>query len=106
IFNYSHLNTETRNLKTLNLSNIVLIAKNNLHHQITESGTLIYHENLPFINGYRPLVSQLFTHLLSNAIKFSKQDEGPLIYISSELIKQPSPAGEASTQPTFYCISF
>jgi len=53
-----------------------------LNAQIQESNAQIEYKDLPKINGFRSELNSLFQNLISNAIKYSKQDEKPNIEIS------------------------
>ena len=49
---------------------------------INEAGADIKSESLPVINGYATELKQLFQNLITNAIKFKKEDSSPEINIS------------------------
>src|SRR5690606_197227 len=51
---------------------------------IAETKTKIKIENLPTINAYSTELRLLFQNLISNAIKFRKKDQTPLIKISAK----------------------
>lgn len=53
---------------------------------IEESKALIKVETLPNILGFRSGVKSLFQNLITNAIKFQKTNETPVITISAELV--------------------
>lgn len=51
---------------------------------ISETGTTVQYDNLPVITGQETRFKSLFQNLISNAIKFRKKDEAPVIEISAE----------------------
>lgn len=59
----------------------------NLQSAIKENNAKINFENLPAVKGIYPQLIQLFQNLISNAIKFGKENAEPVINISAELQK-------------------
>jgi len=57
---------------------------NDMTISITESRAEIYSEQLPIINGYLSGLKSLFQNLISNAIKFRKNDIKPIINITAQ----------------------
>jgi signal transduction histidine kinase len=63
-------------------------------------------DRLPTINGIAFQLEQLFLNLLSNALKFSKIDEPPVIIItSSELQGREIPLGLSNDTKKYYKIT-
>jgi two-component system, chemotaxis family, sensor kinase Cph1 len=58
-------------------------AQNHLRGQIRETGAIVSSEPMPTIVADSTQLTQLFQNLISNAIKFSKPDIIPQIYISA-----------------------
>lgn len=81
LLEYSSLATRDIKLKLVDLNDILVIVKNNLHVQIAESNAIIHSEKLPTILGHSTFILQLFQNLISNAIKFRKPDVQPVINI-------------------------
>jgi len=73
-----------KNLKLVNLNNIVEIALKNLDTQIKEARVEITYDTLPYIKGLQGSLIQLFQNIISNAIKFRKPDITPTISIHAE----------------------
>ena len=65
----------------VDLNETLVIVLNGLDEKIKAENAKIRSEKLPSINGYPPLVSLLFHHLVSNAIKFRKNELHPVIDI-------------------------
>lgn len=63
---------------------IVEESKTDLLLRIAEKQAIIECENLPTINGLHFQLSQLFTNLIGNAIKYCRPEIIPLIKITSE----------------------
>lgn len=56
--------------------------QSDLFSSIFATGAKIYYQDLPIVYGYETGLRQLFQNLLSNALKFKKQDVDPEIYIA------------------------
>ena len=63
---------------------------------ITQKKAVINHDPLPVIDAIPLQINQLFYNLLSNALKFSKNDVSPVINITSGML----PAEEVKKHPT------
>ncbi len=87
------------------MNTIVEESKSHLNLRILEKQAIIEHENLPTINGQRIQLSQLFTNLIDNAIKYSRPEIIPYIKITAERIhgnETTHPA--ANKQREYYAI--
>lgn len=62
-------------------------VKTSLELVIEETGTVIKSNHLPVIEGVSSQMSQLFSNIISNAIKFHKEDVAPVITIHAEVAK-------------------
>lgn len=71
-------------LQNINLNKLVSQVQSDLSLMINEREAKIIVENLPVIPVYQIEVRLLFQNLISNAIKYAKTDEKPLIHISCE----------------------
>lgn len=58
-----------------------------LEDSIRSSGAIIEVGEMPQLNAYETEMRQLFQNLISNAIKFSKKDQKPEIFIGAEKVK-------------------
>lgn len=78
---YSKLKKGNEELQVINLDQIIEIVLANLHTRIQEVKAEIKFEKLGTITGDRTQILQLFQNLISNAIKFNKPDENPVVEI-------------------------
>ncbi len=60
----------------------------NLSKVIADTGTKLEANELPVVKGHEVKLSLLFQNLISNAIKFRKEDEQPLIRVRAEKYKK------------------
>jgi two-component system CheB/CheR fusion protein len=86
LIDYSRIDRTELNFVPYDLNAIVEESKNDLQLIIAEKHAIIEYENLPVLNGLHVQLCQLFTNLISNAIKYSRPDIIPHIKITSERI--------------------
>ncbi|MGE5679320.1 MAG: PAS domain S-box protein, partial [Bacillota bacterium] len=84
LLNYDRLRTGKTALSKIDLNSVLTDALYELRKPVAETNADITFRSLPEILADRNQIKQLFTHLLSNAIKFRKQDTVPKINISAE----------------------
>jgi signal transduction histidine kinase len=58
----------------IDLNDVVTLASNDLKDQIEEKGATIESSALPTVLAHREYISQMFRHLIENAVKFSEGD--------------------------------
>jgi PAS domain S-box-containing protein len=83
LLEYSKVTRTSTPLKSVNLQDVVSEALNNLEAQIKQSQGTVEVLPLPSINGDRFQLAQLFQNLISNALKYSKENTTPKIKVSS-----------------------
>lgn len=101
LIDYSRIDRSELNFVPCDLNTIVEESKNNLLLSISEKQAQIEHEILPTIKGLPVQLTQLFTNIISNAIKYSRPEENPHIKISSQRIpgkKIDHPAANKKTE--------
>lgn len=81
---YSRTGTEKIKFSKTNLNQIVTSAKSELKESIKTKNVEITADELPTILALKSQMTQLFTNLISNSIKYSKADESAIISISCE----------------------
>ena len=82
LLDFSSTNVTDLNMVSCDLNIIVEESKSDLNLSILEKKGIIEYENLPTINGLRTQLSQLFTNLIDNALKYSRPEIIPLIKIT------------------------
>ncbi len=86
LMNYSRLSSsKEKAFEAVNVEYTLLAIEQNLAQQIKENGVQLVYKNLPSeINVIKVKFVQLLQNLISNAIKFRKAEETPIIQISVE----------------------
>ncbi len=83
ILNYSRIGKSSE-VEKIEVNVLLYELKKDLSSLIqTKQATIVY-ERLPTIEAYKLELKQLFQNLLTNALKFSKEDVAPIIEISVE----------------------
>jgi light-regulated signal transduction histidine kinase (bacteriophytochrome) len=85
LLNYSRANTTAISKEETDLNSIVEEVKNSLHHIIEEKNAVIELLPLPKIRVVRIQFLQLFTNIIENGIKYSKQNVAPHVQISAQI---------------------
>jgi len=80
IIEFSKIHSEEQ-MTSVDLNEALVAVLSGLDQRVKAEKAVILSDELPTITGYPPLISLLFYHLLSNAIKFRKIDIDPLIEI-------------------------
>lgn len=62
-------------------------ALDDLHTPIDETGTTVKYEHLPTLKVIPFQVQQLFSNLISNSVKYRKENTAPVITITSQKVK-------------------
>jgi len=82
LLHYSGASKENPTLEPVSLNNILDNVVHELQLPIEESGAQIELKLLPTIDGNRPLLTQLFTNLVGNSIKYRSAERAPKITVS------------------------
>jgi signal transduction histidine kinase len=82
LLQYARLTKEQKDIRPVNLNNVLSIIKHNLQITIKETDTQINSTPLPIITASVSEMSQLFQNLIANAIKFRKTGLSPKIEIA------------------------
>ena len=80
---YSRVGTKGGELKSTNTEELLGIVLYNLNAAIKENNVTVTHDKLPAVVADESQLIQLFQNLISNAIKFKKDDECPRVHISA-----------------------
>lgn len=93
LLEYSRISGANHEFTRVKLQDVIADVRSNLELQIEESGTLLEVGELPEINAIPSQMQQLFNNLISNAVKFSNNQEHPVISVKAE-----KPTAEELTQ--------
>jgi len=85
ILNYSSTAVDKSQFTSIDLNNLVDMAKFQLKSMIQEKNATISHEHLLVITGEKLLIYQLLQNLISNAIRYTEIDRKPSIQIKTEI---------------------
>lgn len=88
LLTFSRLVNVKGNFEAVSLNNVITDVLSDLEESIRQKSGRIEVENLPVIQGVPSQLRQLFQNLISNALKFSKEKENPIIRINSELVRR------------------
>ncbi|MBT1705072.1 sensor histidine kinase [Chryseosolibacter indicus] len=86
MLDFSLTNTVDNNIEDVDLNNVLQQTLNSLKVYIKDTNAIIESEPLPQVKGIKYQLIQLFENIVSNAIKFRKNDVIPEIHISVELV--------------------
>lgn len=81
LLNYSQLQQQTLQFEEVNLNDILAEIQKDLDVVIREKQAVVEVANLPVITGNSIRLRQLFSNLISNALKYSKTGVPPVIQI-------------------------
>ncbi|HEY0742016.1 MAG TPA: ATP-binding protein [Chryseosolibacter sp.] len=83
LLNYSQLQQQKLKFETVDLNQTMSEIVKDLDIIIREKKATVNIGNLPVLNGNPLRLRQLFTNLISNALKYSKHDTPPIIDVSA-----------------------
>ncbi|QHT67611.1 PAS domain S-box protein [Rhodocytophaga rosea] len=88
LLSFSRVTTQSQPFIKVDLNILLREVLSDLEVMIDKTGARIEFETLPAIEAEAIQMRQLFQNLISNALKFRKEDEAPVIKISSKLIQR------------------
>jgi PAS domain S-box-containing protein len=104
---YSKTSMSDKVYETADLNEILENSKRDLSQLIEEKNVIFNTTSLPTVNAIPFQIQQLFNNLISNAIKYSRQDIVPIITIDSKLaLGKDIPNTRDNTEKIYYEISF
>jgi light-regulated signal transduction histidine kinase (bacteriophytochrome) len=83
---YSHVSQRPHETEAVDLNQKVQNVLEDLELDIEEKQAVIQVSRLPTVKGYRRQLQQIFQNLISNALKYSRQDEPPHITIVASMV--------------------
>lgn len=84
---YSRVERSSNEMKLTDLNQVLQDVQNDLSEKIRETGAVIEGGSLPQLRVIPFQMQQLFSNIISNAIKFRKQETTPHIVIKGEVIQ-------------------
>jgi PAS domain S-box-containing protein len=107
LLQYSKANRSEKNLTTTNLNEVLSNSLTELSQNIEDTKAVINSTELPVINGIDFQMQQLFSNLLSNSLKYSKEETTPIIDIRySEIVAKTEPILKDKSIKKYYKINF
>ncbi|MEX0796634.1 MAG: ATP-binding protein [Acidimicrobiia bacterium] len=88
----SRVTSQAQPLERVDLSDVVARVADDLESRIDETGAVLEIGTLPVIVADPSQMHSLFLNLISNALKFRKPDQHPLVRISEK--REPSESGQ------------
>lgn len=105
ILNYSRLSANYLQNELVDLNEVINDLREDFELIIQEKGAEISIEPLPCMDGNKGQIKQVFQNILSNALKFSKDGETPVIKINSKRISEKSFASPEQEDGVYSLIS-
>ncbi|HME55315.1 MAG TPA: PAS domain S-box protein [Candidatus Lokiarchaeia archaeon] len=81
---FSRVHTRGKEFEVINFEDVLATATNNLRMQIDENEAIITHDPLPTIMIDRAQITQVLQNLISNGIKFHRDEESPRVHVSAK----------------------
>lgn len=93
ITNYSKIRHSEQSFETIDLQELIEKVKAELHEEVEEKNATINTQGLASITGIPVIINQLFSNLIGNALKFSKEGMPAIINIvqSEAPVSSPEP---------------
>jgi signal transduction histidine kinase len=88
LLHFSRLSVQEQKFQATDLNKCLQEAISHHEINIEETKTTITSDHLPTIEAYPSQVTQLFTNIISNAIKFRKPGVFPYVKVSSRIVKE------------------
>ncbi len=84
LLEYAQAGNDTSQSGVVDLGSAVAVALENLEARMAESNARIETGDLPQVRANRELVIQLLQNLISNALKYSKPGQAPMVRVGAE----------------------
>lgn len=107
LLQYSKANRAEKNLVRTNLNDVLHNSLLELSQNIEDKKAVVNYVELPVINGIHFQMQQLFSNLLSNSLKYSKEDVAPIIDVDcTEIIAKTEAVLKDRSLKKYYKIDF
>jgi PAS domain S-box-containing protein len=105
---FSQISAREDGFETVDLSEVLKNVKTDFELLIEQKQALIEVSNMPVIQAISSQMTQLFSNLLSNSLKYTKQGVTPVIKIFTTLAKQEDVTSHPQLDPgkKYYHIQF
>ena len=87
ILTYSQLDKEEQDICAVDLNEVLETILEDFELRIEEKGAVIKSDRLPVIEGIPVQINQLFANLISNGLKFTRENKTPELIISCVIAK-------------------
>jgi len=84
VLTFSKIGKQTTDLAQVSIEQVLKLSLENLKLLFAENAVILTQDSLPVIKGDETLLTQLFSNLISNAIKFKKLDQPLVIHIGAK----------------------
>ncbi len=91
LIEFSQVSSSADSFETVGLSESISEARNNLSEMIADKAAVISVGKLPEIRAIPFHMTQLFTNLIGNAVKYSRSDVQPQVKITARTVKGSEP---------------
>ncbi|MDD4148863.1 MAG: PAS domain-containing protein [Bacteroidales bacterium] len=105
ILSYSRTNNVEMSFEKTDLNQTLNEVKSTLQESILAKNAVIESQELPIINAIPVQMHQLFLNLISNSIKYAKQDTFPLIKITAKKVILNEPDGQIIENTPYWEIA-
>lgn len=104
ILHYSRFSSNTQSFEEINLNEILKEVLSDLEIYIEQKKAVLYIKELPILPVVPGQVRQLFQNLISNGLKFNRENTPPVISIYAEKITgKQIPNSHKSLKENLYC---
>lgn len=83
---YSRISRDESKVELTDLNSVLESVKADLSHKITDYNAMVVADHLPTVNIVENQVKQIFHNLLSNSLKYRKEDRAPEVVIKYKII--------------------
>jgi PAS domain S-box-containing protein len=105
ILNYSRLSADNAEFLPADLNYLLKELIEDFELMLADKKGKIFYKDLPVLEVNRGQMRQVFQNLISNALKFSKEDVPPVINIKAKLLSEKSFTGQENVNGGFCLLT-